>query len=192
MSSEVSQILGLIMFSVLVVSLIVEAILSRTWNKVYFTSGIPIFAMRVPVELRHSIIPSSSQLEAHFHSTWTSSLAFKEVDLHTYAFREKFFEVRLVGYSPIMHGVLIFNHNNNEVIVKGFANWFVLAFSLIWLSGIMLSAFPSFPLLGLGFILFFVLLMGLLYWIQYSRFSKVAMFAAETWSRKYARNVVGV
>ncbi len=191
MSSNVSEALGSIMFGVLVVSWLAETILSAIWNRTYFMTGIPIFVMRIPVELRHSNIPSAQQLETRFYSAWASSLVFKEIDLHTYGFREKFFEFRLVGYSPIMHGVLVFDHSSNEVIVKGFANWFILSFSLIWLGGVLASSFSSFPIIALGFILFFVLLMGLLYGIQYSRFSKVATFAAETWSRRYIKDVVG-
>ena len=179
------------MFIVLVVSGLVEAVLSGAWNKMYFTSGIPLFVMRIPVELRHSTIPSVRQLEARFYSSWASSLVFKEIVLHTYGFREKYFEFRLVGYSPVMHGILVFDHNSNEVVVKGFLNWFTLSFSLIWLSGVVVSSFSSFPLIGLGFILFFALLMGLLYSIQYYRFSKVAAFAAEAWSRKYTKEMVG-
>jgi len=179
------------MFGAIVISWLVETVLSATWNKTYFTTGIPIFVMRIPVELRHSNIPSVRQLEDRFYSSWASSLVFKEIDLYAYGFREKYFEFRLVGYSPVMHGVLVFDRNSNEVVVKGFANWSMLSFSLIWLSGVIAGAFSSFPLIALGFILFFVLLMGLLYGIQYYRFSNVATFSAETWSRKYTKEMVG-
>jgi hypothetical protein len=188
--SNFSEHLGLIIFSALVLSWLVETILSSTWNKTYFTSGIPIFVMRIPVKFQRSNIPSVRQLDVRFYSTWASSLVFKEIDLHTYGFREKFFEFRLFRYSSIMHGVLVFEHNNHEVIVKGFANWFIVSFSLIWIGGVILSSFSSPSLIAVGFILFFVLLMGLLYSIQHHRYSKVATFAAETWSTKYTKGIV--
>ena len=188
---DIDDILGLSMLGVLLLTGLVEVILSGTWNKTYFTTGIQIFVIKIPVELRHSNIPSSQKLEARFYSSWSSSLVFNEIESHTYGFREKLFEFRLVRYSPIMHGILVFDRETNEVVVKGYVNWFILAFSLIWLGGVLLSSIPSFPIIALGFILFFVFLMGLLYWIQHNRFSKVAMFAAETWSRKYVRDVVG-
>ena len=197
MSSNVFEIFGLIIPGVLGVSWLVDTILSATWNKAYFTFGIPIFVKRIPVALQHSNIPSVRQLEARFYSTWTSSLVFKEIDLHTYGFREKFFEFRLARHLAIMHGILVFDRNNGEVVVKGFVNWFILSISLIWLSSVLyefvffMNSFPFFPLIALGFILFFIVLMGLLYLTQYYQFSKVAAFAAETWCRKYIKEMVG-
>jgi hypothetical protein len=145
--------------------------------------------MRIPVAFRHSNIPASAQLESFFHSTWVSSLVFKEIEPNTYAFREKFSEFRFFRYSPIMHGLLFFDFDKGEVVVKGFANWFALCFSLVWLGGVAQS---SDLIITLVFVLFFALFMGLLYSIQYYRFSNVARFAAHTWKRKYLRDGVGV
>lgn len=173
------------MFGVLVATWLVEMILSATWNKTYFTTGFPAFVTRIPVEFRHGNIPSARQLEARFYSTWTSSLVFNEIDLHTFAFREKFFEFRLFGYSSLMRGMLFFDYIHNQVTVKGFFDWTALCFSLMWLGGVVaFSRGSNTPMFALGFTLFFVLLTGLLYGIQYYRFSKVAAFAAATWSRK--------
>jgi len=161
----------------------------------YFTSGLPIFIMRIPVELRNTNIPLSSRFEKQFNSPWTSALVFREIASNTYGFREKFFDFRfLFRYPPVMHGMLFFDSINNQVIVKGFANWFYLCFSLVWIGGVGLNGimnFPDFTIIALVFILIFFLGFGLLYSIQQFRFSNVAKFAAEEWTRRYVTNVGG-
>ena len=191
MVNDSSGILGLVIFGTLILSSLIESVLSGTWNKIYFITGLPIFIMRIPVRLRHSNIPSPSQFETRFHSSLVSSLVFHELELNTYGFREKFIEFRFIGYSPLMRGVLFFDFKNNEVVIKGFVNWSILYFSLIWLGGISVAAVQNrAPLIALMFTLFFALVIGLLYWIQHYRFSNVATFAAQAWSRKYLRDGV--
>lgn len=180
--SNFSENLDSIAFGVLIGSLIIEAFLSGTWNRVYFTLGLPIFVMRVPTELRHSNIPPLSQLEEHLCSTVLSSLVFREFEQNTYGFREKFFEFGLrLRYPSVMHGMLFFDFNNNQVVVKGYANWFMLFFSLIWVGGALLQYEPLYALI---MIFVYTLGMALFYSLQYDRFSKVTKFAAEAWSRK--------
>jgi len=170
-------------YYVLIVLVIVEIIVNRIWNKAYFTKGLQILVLRIPVMLRHINIPSQSQLEARFRESWvTSSLLFKELATNTYGFREKSFEVRLVGYIPIMHGMLFFDFDNNQVVVKGFINWASFYFSLIWISAGILK-FPWTLTIAWEFILIF--LFGTIYWYQRSRYFEVAKFAAQMWSRKY-------
>src|SRR5689334_1747498 len=103
--------------------MLVDAVLSGTWNRMYFTSGLLFFIRRIPVARKHTNVPLPSRFETRFQSTWSSSFAFREIEPNTYAFREKFFEFRIMGYSPLMHGVLFFDFANNQVVVKGFANW---------------------------------------------------------------------
>ena len=95
-----------------------------------------------------------------------------------------------------MRGLITFDTENGQVIVKGFANWNALIFSLVWLGLPTIYFIPiwsneglvSSLLILLGVIGFYILVMGSLYWIQSSRFSKVALFAAQSWSRKYVRD----
>ena len=157
------------------------------------------------------IIPNQSLFEEKFQSNWVGSLTFKEIDMISYGFREKIFQITWIRSTSIMHGLLIFDSNNNQIIVKGFANWSILVFSLIWLSvpiswlvrilsgermlGVgllgegMLGEGMLFSLLiPLGAIAFFILVMGICYLIQFSRFSGVASYAAQLWARKHLRN----
>ena len=175
----------------LVLSILVDLGLSGTWNRMYFTSGLRLFLRRIPVVLRHSNIPLSSRFNTEFRSTWSSSFAFKEVAPNIYGFREKFFEFRLIRSSPLMHGMLFFDFANSQVVVKGYADWSMLCFSLIWLgiaALIGITQFPESTLIALAFIAFFMLVMGILYWIQYNRFTKVAEFAAQAWARRRVLN----
>ena len=184
------DVIGVIVFGALLLSMLAEAILSGTWNKWYLTSGLPLFIMRIPVNLRYTNIPLPHQFEEKFRSSLTYSLVFKEIEPNTYGFFENCWEFRIGRYSPLMRGLLFFDFVNNQVVVKGFANWSVLLFSLTWL-GVVFIGFMQFPRanwIALAFISFFALVLGILYWIQYYRFSQVAMFAAEKWASKHARD----
>ena len=194
MSSEFLETFGVIFFSVMTLFFLVETVLSGKWNKMYFTSGLPIFVKRISVGPRYNNIPLSSRFEAQFQSDWTNSLVFREIAPNTYGFREKFFEFRIFKYSPLMHGVLFFDSVNNQVVVKGFANWFSVGLSVIWLGCAILIGVKYFPEAAsfvLGFLAFYSIILGFIYLIQYSRFSNVATFAAQEWERKYTMNVGG-
>ena len=103
----------------------------------------------------------------------------------------------------IMHGLLIFDSKNSQVIVKGFLDWAILYFSLLWILGgpliWLLSLISSGkPILdepigfvALGYSIIFVIL-GVFCSIDYFRFSRVAKFAAQVWSRQYATAMSGV
>jgi hypothetical protein len=188
MLSDIYDILGGVLFGMLLSSGLIEMILTAAWSKMYFTAGPPIFLLRIPVETHYSNIPPSHKLETHFHSTrWAPALAFKEIETDTYGFREKFFDFRMYAfrYSPIMHGLLIFDRNNKQVVVKGFANWSVLFFELLFLAVVIIKAsFPNILLFVFLPFLFFLFI----YSVQYSHFSDVARFAAEAWTRKYLKD----
>lgn len=184
-----------IIISVLILSAAIETVLCGTWNRMYFTSGLPLFVMRIPVERSYTNIPLSSRFEKQFHSPWTSALVFREIDSNTYGFREKLFESRFIfRYPSVMHGMLFFDSVNNQVIVKGFADWSNLCFSLILIASFLLKGvtnFPDFALIALFSIFIFFLGDGLLYSIQHFRFSNVATFAAQEWTRKHLINMGG-
>jgi hypothetical protein len=191
MSSDLSEILGIVAVGAMMIILTVEMILSATWNKTYFSFGLTLFEVNIPVNFHHVNIPPKSVFETQLRSVWLGSIAFREISHNTYGFREKLFQFRLMRYSPVMHGLLIFDDVNSQVIVKGFANWFLLVFSLIWLSEVILWLFSG-MIMALAFLAFFILLMSLLYAIQYPRFVKIANIASEAWSRKYASNITGM
>jgi hypothetical protein len=183
--------------TILIITALAETFVSATWKDVYFNRGVLVINKRLHVDLRHTNIPSRVLFEERFKSNWfsfTRSLKFKELSPNIYAFREGMF----VRSLSAVHGVLIFDYENSQVIVKGFVNWTIFFFWLMWL------IFP--PLLWLsgaltfydppGFIIvvyLFVTLpnLGIPYLIDYVRLSDVANFAAQSWSRKYAPLIRG-
>jgi hypothetical protein len=194
-TDNIDNIIGFSAFGLVIASLLADAFCSLTWNKMYFTSGLRLFVKRISVFRWHTNIPDRSRLEIMFHSDWLPSFSFKEINELSYGFHETKFQFRFIGYAPLMHGLLTFDTDDGQVVVTGFANWYPLAFSLIWW-GVLISFVTAnwsiegrsfYLLILLGATLFFILLMGLLYWIQSSRFSKVASYAAEAWKRKYVR-----
>jgi hypothetical protein len=195
MTENTENIIGLSFFGLLIVSLLVDAYCASTWNKSYFTSGLMVYTKSIPVNYWHSNLPKTSLFEKAFHSEIVASLTFKEIDLFSYGFREKMVQFRFVRYTPIMHGLITFDTTNGQVTVKGYANWHALVFSFLWLGMLTLFTIGSWSygnmrfsaLIFIGALAFFSLVMGILYWIQSSRFSKVAQYAAQSWARKYVR-----
>lgn len=151
--------------------LILEAALAGTWNRFYFTFGVPLFIKRVPVNLFSFPPLDYARLEAEFSASWSSkSLVFKEYETGLIAFREKLLEMRWgKSSSEVMHGVLILDQNNQQVEVRGLANWWFIALTALFV-------FVSIGLGSNGLLLagFYVVIMGVVYYLQARRFSKVA------------------
>ncbi len=177
---------NLIYYSIIIV-FIFEVLAVHTWNKVYFTKGLQIFTISISVPHQHSNIPSQGQLEIRFKTKGvTSSILFKELGANIYGFREKYNEFVLIGYTPVMHGILYFDFDANQVIIKGFINWFAFYFCLVWISaGIFKSPWPLTIIWEFIIVFFF----GIIYWNQRSRYLEIAKFAAETWARKHQSSI---
>ena len=165
----------------------VELLLSASWSRIYFNTGIPIVKRIIPVDVHHSTVPNRVVLEEPFKAQWfdfTRSLIFQELDTNMYGFRESLFRRSI----SLMHGFLIFDGQNNQVIVKGFLNWTPLALAILalfvpsvqWWFGRQSSEFV-WLITGLGiFYVFFAICV----WVDYMRVSAVAQFAAQSWARK--------
>jgi hypothetical protein len=166
---------------------VVETALASGWNRTYFTAGLPLYIRRLPVS-GFSFAPlDTAKLEAEFSATFTGkSLVFKELDDHLYAFREKVFEFRWVGTknTDVMHGVLAFDLTQQQVIVKGYANWMALAVIPL-LAGMGLTMGS----LGWWLVPIGVIVLGIGYAFQASRFNKVAQRAAELAARQNQNDV---
>ncbi len=198
------ETLGSLVISALPIIWLVEIILSARWHKIYFTVGVPIFVFRIPVQAHHTNTPSCLLLNNNFRSSGlirNTSLLFKELDANSMGFRETLLQFGR-DYS-IMHGLLVFDSKNSQVIVKGFFDWVILYFSLLWILGGPISWLLSLILSGkpmleepiwfvaLGYSIIFVIL-GVFCSIDYLRFSRVAKFAAQAWSRQYTTTMDGV
>jgi hypothetical protein len=199
------EILGLFPFGALLITWVVEMILSGRWHKKYFTVGIPIFVFHIPVKNPRANIPSCILLENNFKSSGivirNTSLLFKEIDVNTVGFRESLLQFGRM-YS-VMHGLLIFDAKNGRVIVKGFLDWTFLCFAILWIIVGLPIWLPGsepvwvtalFPLWLVALLYFGILFINIVIScsIDYFRFSRVAKFAAQAWSRQNGVPIDGV
>lgn len=152
------------LFLLMVVVLIAEIRLSAKWKSFYFMNGPVIFSKKYTLNSMNTTNDMADKLDDNFAGSYFPSIIFKNIDHNVIAFREKLFEFVLLTYTPVMHGAVIVDDLKREVSIKGRVNWFPLVFSVLWVIG----SFDSFGTL------FIIGLMGLLYCIQYYRFTKVS------------------
>lgn len=156
--------------------LLLEMVLSGTWISFYFRKGLPLFQRRLQLAHSFTRIPEPDQLEQSLKGQYMPSLLFHKLDSYTYAFREKTFEFNLVGYTPVMHGLLSFHPEKAEIVVTGFANWFIFAMCL---AVVIYSREWLDPL----FIVFPAAIVGVIYVFQSRRYATVADIAVEQCTR---------
>jgi len=179
-------LVSLVLF-LLFLMMLVDLILNGTWNKTYFTTGVVVFTRKIQVDKRHGNIPSLSRFNSQFQSWWTNPIVFREIEPYTYGFRETLLTYRLFRYAPQMRGVMFFDFGNNQVVVKGFLNWWGVCELLIGIGVGFLFLDLTFTSIIL-FILIFVF--GISFCIQYYRYSNVATFAAKAWTREYKNEIL--
>jgi hypothetical protein len=191
MSNIAIGIFGLTLLSV-ILSGWADTILSATWAKSYFTSGLVVFSRYIPVELHHSNVPSSLLLNHKTNSFWMGKLIFRELDVNQYGFRQKFF-----AFAPTMqtHGLLIFDFENNLVIVKSYAAWSVVASSIMFIIVLpflwLISEGPhtedAFQQWGFA-VLAYCFITGISLLIERYQLEKITRMVVELWSKKYVKS----
>ena len=156
---------------------LIEVFLWGTFNRFYFTIGIVILRHEVRASSA-AVIPAAGELESRLGGSVLPSLVFRPLYSGQYAFRERvwsgFFRL---GYTPVMHGLLVFDRTTSRVRVLGLANWFMLGFA-----GFIIYVAYSLGVPGIPIIVFLVVLLGAIYVIQARRFREVANVAAAYWS----------
>lgn len=186
-----SAIAGLLF--ILLMSTIFDLYFMITGNKVYYTNGVLMFVKRVSVNHHYSITPQQIILEKKFHSRTTSSFIFTEINSFSYGFHQEIIPFpRWRSIPNVMHGSIIFDTKNNQVVVKGFANYSTLAIYFAWLIMTALKIFQDKslaiytpPLVPVMTIMILVFLFWLMYLIQSARLEEIATFAAQSWERKH-------
>ena len=150
-----------------------EAFLSARWRPSYFRSGLILFSKRIASHaVAPSGLPEAVQLEFEMRSTYAPPLLFRTLSPVEIAFREELFEMRLLGYSPLMHGHIEARPSERSVFVRGRLNW----------SSLVLFVSLALFLYGRGLIEFTVLLLVAfmsLYVIQAYRYRRVGAVVAE-------------
>ena len=192
MSNSLAAILGLTGFAVMILSGLADLFLAITWAKPYLTSGVLLFTHHISIEERHTNLPPPSLLERKLSSIWISVFVFKELEANQYAFRRNFLRL---DWNPILHGLVIFDAENGRVTVKGYSDWFMITFLILffvlfpflWLMDGTGFTDELWVLRTLGYVFGCGLIVGIPYLLDRDRLTKVATIAAELWSRKYIR-----
>jgi hypothetical protein len=170
-----SSVLQILPAAVLFLVGILESVLSLRWNWTYFSVGIRIFHRVLPVLDPKATTPSEERLEAALFKSAFPPIAFWLLETDRFAFREKIGGGLRLGYTPVMRGNLRFQRRGARVEVIGLVNWFTVAFLAAAGYSVFLFRSPIFLVLTLVVLL-------LLYAIQFRRFSQVAREAATEWS----------
>jgi hypothetical protein len=161
-------------FAIVFVIAIVEMILSWQFVPLYFRAGIPVFQRKI--ECPHVGQPPATAEEIEYRlpeSRWPS-FSVQDIGAGQFGFREQAFSGSM-RYTPVMHGQLIFDSTRNCVIVNGRLNWY-----LVVLVGV---AIPHFKTdFDFSFAIVFLVIIGVIYWTQASRYSSVATTAADIWN----------
>jgi len=159
----------------LVEVVLTETILSAAWVGWYYSYGPVVFRRVFPsASGRGAATPGS--LPRVFGHSFLPSLLTRRLGEGQFAVRERFFELRVVSYTPIMHGLAEFDSSSGRVVVTGRANWSSLAF---------IALFASFSVqAGVHLVLLapLTLLVAVIYLVQAHRYSQLGRRAASTWS----------
>ena len=102
---------------------VTEAVLAATWNELYCTMGIPIFARRVERAQGLADAPLA-ELERRSATAAAHGFRFRRFGADKIAFHEHGFG--LTHYTPLMRGLIRHNAAEATVVVIGLVNWSVL------------------------------------------------------------------
>ena len=189
MVEQIAGILSFITFASILLSALADSILSLIWAKGYFTSGVLLFSQSISVNARHTNIPSDDLLNKRLYSFLMGGFVFRKLDENTHGFRRKFFSF---SPKPMLHGSINFDFQQNLVVVKGYPDWFVVAFSTMWLLMVPITWLvegvtfdKQLLLLAIGYAAFYGLIVGILYVMDYYRLKYILAVAVELWRRKY-------
>lgn len=165
-----------LLFIVIIAIAIVETILSSTWNRAYFSYGIPIFsyepALRNPLPTKID----SKKLEYSQQPKYF-------VALKVHRFSDKLFGVReaawggfgAISYTPIMHGKIEIR-DNGQLRITGLVNWFTVFFTIVFIG--LAIQWGSDDQMVFVLPAFLFCLLGWIYITQKKRFIELADIAA--------------
>jgi hypothetical protein len=160
-------------FPTLLAVLLVEIIVAARWYPWYFTHGLLVYRTSVPLSLSVDTSLTEDTLQQRFSGVLGPSLLFRELAPGEFGFRHPTIELKLLTYTPVMHGFLRLSTQAQAVEVEGRANWLTIAFSAFLI--LFVSEVPD----AWALLVFAALLLGLLYLFQVRVYSRVASFVAE-------------
>ncbi|MCS3747630.1 hypothetical protein FHY18_003241 [Xanthomonas arboricola] len=153
------------MFKLLLVVMVIEGVLSISWNRLYFGWGLPVFRRRIPASRQALDCFSLAQVEHALEQSRWPELRFHPLSGHVYAFRETFLVIVGPVYPPIMRGRIAVDRRQREITITGDCSWTVVYATV----GILVPAAIVMP----GVTLMFAALLGVAYLLQRRRFIDV-------------------
>jgi hypothetical protein len=179
MQADIPLILTSLLLGLFCVVGLVEHSLYGGFQRGYYTHGLPFVIRQIPVTDPHQDIPPVSVLEAQFRSALLGSLTFQQIAPNTYGFRRRFFQSAMIP-NNLVHGMLLFDRENDRVVLKGFVNMLVPV--LVLAVGVF-SALGPFPdLLRLLPLVLASVVIGIPLVMERRRCEKLALFAASAWT----------
>ncbi len=170
-------------FGLFLVTFIADAFLSRQWGKAYYTTGFPLLVWQVPVMPASGTVPEMWYLQQQFEFLPIGALVFNEIAPNTYGLGLELRPFAPMRFTPLVHGMLVFDTVRKRVIVRGFLNWMALLHLSVWV--LLVIVIPDCRARA-GVVAGLVALIGPVVWAQLYAFRAAARFAAATWSGKRA------
>jgi hypothetical protein len=150
---------------------IVEILSSIFWWHFYFSFGIPIFKRTLKVTAQEMKLPGADDLEEYAMSDNPrhAPILVRQVSETSFGFRETLLHFRLFRYVPVMHGNILFDKTNNKIEIRGYINWYILAFACLFLSFTLSAAIESKDFVFLAMSIGLLAIMGNGYLTQQKR-----------------------
>ena len=117
-----------VLFFIFVITLTADILFSAIWFRFYFKLGMPIFFSKRrcdEVPLKKIINEQKNSKNEVFYR-----FIFKTYSNNEIAFRDKIF---INWQTPIMHGLIIFSDEKEELSIVGYINWYFIPFLLYFI-----------------------------------------------------------
>jgi hypothetical protein len=106
--------------------IVLEIVMCAKWWPPYFRYGLPLFHCR-PSRVDFNRI-SARWLAEHHVNAILVPLMFRRVSYTEIAFREKFPVLRLINFTPLLHGIIRKQEGSDKITITGYPSWAALAF----------------------------------------------------------------
>ena len=175
--------INIIIFTLVVLSIVVEIILNVRWVEAYYLKGLLLYSKRYKVPFP-SIRPTSTYvLNTEFSDPAYIRYRLYKLCENKYAFREKYLQINAIRSPRFMHGLLVWNEEDCYVEVRGYANIVPIVLMLIVVGNTLNDIFAERYLFGVVSVISFLIIFRFMYIMQSTMFNRIGEYCAESWSR---------
>jgi hypothetical protein len=165
-----------ILFPIIIIVLIIDIALSVVWHRFYYSSGICVYRRTIPFKTKRTFFSIAELIESRINDQIdTNPFIFGIVDDNTFGIREKLlsFGFAKTSYTPIMHGSLFYDEQNQIIVFRGLLNWFSFGFPVLWYSLIFSVPFHVKNTIFIIFIIAPLVVYTFIYLLQSRRYDKI-------------------